>query len=129
MKDIAENEYYSITVDEKKNRIYLTILGFWRDPDVVPNYVSDITKAGQSVSKDFTILTDITQMKPPPKNVGEIHMKAQKVLVDAGLDKTAELLPAHAIAQMAVDRYSRESGMKKGSFSSREEAEKWLDED
>lgn len=127
MKNIVENQYYSIYVDQDKNRIYLTILGFWRALDLVPNYISDIAKATQSVSKGFTILTDLTQMKPPPQEVGGIHMKAQKALVDAGLSKTAELLPADAIAQMAVDRYSRESGMEKGSFSSREEAEKWLD--
>ena len=129
MKTIAENEYYSLTVDEKRNRIYLTILGFWRGPDVVPNYISDITKAARSVSRDFTILTDVTQMTAPPTSIGEMHMKAQKILVDAGLCKTAELLPTAAISQMALDRYSRESGMNKGSFSSREEAEKWLDKD
>jgi len=129
MKVIAENEYYSIIVDEIKNRVYLTIVGFWEDMDVVPNFISDMTKASQSVSRGFTVLVDITQMKPPPKKVGEMHMKAQGIFLGAGLVKTAELLPANVIAKMAVDRYSRESGMQKGSFSSREEAEKWLDED
>ncbi len=127
MKEILKNDYYSITVDEKKNRIYLTITGFWKDTNSVTNYISDLTEACRRLTKGFTILTDITQMKPPSPEVGEIHMKAQKVLVDAGLSHTAEILPASAVAKMAVDRYSDESGMKKGSFSSTPEAEVWLD--
>jgi len=128
MKVIARNDNYIIMVDEAKNRIYLTIIGFWKDLGMVPNYLDDITKAGQSVSTGFTILTDVTKMKVPTPEVGEIHGKAQGILVGAGLSKTAEILPADAIAQIAVDRYSKKSGMKKASFSTFEEAEKWLDE-
>ncbi len=128
VEEIAKNEYYLISVDKNKNRIYLTVQGFWNDPSVVPNYIDDIAKAASSTTQSFTVITDVTQMKPPSPEVGELHMKAQTTLVEKGLSATAEILPASVIAQASVDRYSKESGMNKGSFATIEEAEKWLDE-
>ena len=128
MEEIAKNEYYSISVDSGKNRIYLTVQGFWKDPTVVPNYIQDIEKAASSALQDFTVITDITQMRPPSPEVGELHMKAQTALVEKGLIATAEILPESVIAQASVDRYSKESGMNKGSFASIVEAESWLDQ-
>ncbi len=45
MKTIAKTAYYSIAVDTTKNRIYLTIIGFWKSPEIVPAYVEDMKKA------------------------------------------------------------------------------------
>ena len=95
---------------------------------MVPNYLGDLIKAVGELSKDFTILTDVTQMKAPPADVGALHAEAQKVLVDAGLKKTAEVVGQDVITKMAVDRLSRESGMNKGTFGNKKEAEAWLDE-
>jgi hypothetical protein len=49
------------------------------------------------------------------------------MLVAAGVRKTAELVPAGVIEQMALKRYAKESGMEKGSFEDLTEAEAWLD--
>jgi hypothetical protein len=37
----APNKYYAIRVDPKKNCLYLTLIGFWRNRSVVPNYIDD----------------------------------------------------------------------------------------
>ena len=127
MKEISNNDYYSIKVDENKNRMYLTITGFWKEVSQVPNYLEDLKKATEFLSNEYEILTDIRKMKPPTQEVGALHVKAQKLVIDAGLSKTAEIHPESQLAKMSVDRFSVESGMKKGMFPSIEEAEKWLD--
>ena len=58
-----------------------------------------------------------------------MHTEAQKVVMAAGLRKTAELVGQDVITKMAVDRFSKESGMSKGTFDKKEEAEAWLDKD
>jgi hypothetical protein len=126
MKEIAVNEFYSIKVDEAKNRLYLTITGFWQKADQVPEYLNDLKKATQFISKGYTILSDIRKMKAPTQEIGALHVKAQKIVIDAGLSKTAEVHPESMMAKISVDRFSEESGMKKGLFPSIEEAEKWL---
>ena len=128
MKTIAKNDYYAILVDAAKNRLYLTLIGYWKSCSVVPNYIEDLKKATQELSRGYTILTDVIQMKPPPRDVITLHTEAQKVVMAAGLKKTAELVGQDVIAKMAVDRFSKESGMYKGTFDNKEEAEAWLDE-
>ena len=127
MKTVAENEYYLLAVDQFRNRIYFTIIGYWRSRTVVPKYLEDMKRATREVSKGFTILTDLTKMKAPPTEVSSLHTEAQKILVAAGLSRTAEVIGRDAITKLSVDRISRESGMLKGTFSDWKEAEDWLD--
>jgi len=128
MKTIAKNEYYAILVDTTKNRLYLTLIGFWKSRSVVPNYIEDLKKATKELSRGYAILTDTTRMKAPPPEVVSLHTEAQKVVVAAGLKKTAEVVGQDVFAKMAVDHFSRESGMYKRTFDNKPEAEAWLDE-
>jgi hypothetical protein len=125
MNKIAENEYYVIQVEPGKNRFYLRVMGFWKNTSIVPNYLTDIEKGVKMLRSGFCIISDLREMKTPPQEVGILHEKAQKVLVLAGLDRTAEVL-SDAILKMALNKYSINSQMKKQAFSTVEEAEKWL---
>ena len=127
MKEIANNKYYSILIDKNKNRMYLTLFGFWKDRSVVPNYIEDIQKAIQELPKGYTVLTDVTQLKTPPQAISDLHTEAQKVVITSGLKRTAEVVSQDVIAKMALDRYSKRSGMQKGTFGNKDEAEAWLD--
>ena len=127
MKTIAQNDCYVIAVDPSKNRLYLTLIGYWKSRADVPKYIEDLKKATRELSKGYTILTDVTKMKAPPQDVVTLHTEAQKVVLAAGLSKTSELVGSDVFAKMAVDRFSRESGMYKGTFDNWREAEDWLD--
>ncbi len=77
----------------------------------------------------FTILTDVSEMISPTKQIGNLHEKAQKCLVEAGLGKTAEIIPAeNYILRMALEKWSSESGMKKRCFANKARAEEWLNQ-
>lgn len=129
MNTIAQNEYYTIITDSKKNRLYLTVEGFWKSRSVVPNYIDDMKKALGELSKGYTILADVSRMKPPPAEIAAVHNESQTQAVAAGLKKTAEIVGEDIIAKMTVDRYAKESGMPKRTFDNKKDAETWLDED
>lgn len=124
---IAQTPQYKISVDKGKNRAYLTIVGFWRNPEEVPNYVSDWKKAVTMLRPGFTLLTDVREMKIHPASVRDVHEEAQKLLVNAGVRKVAEL-HADKVAEMQLDGVSKDSKMPKQNFSDPKEAELWLDE-
>jgi len=126
MKTIAQNDYYVIAVDPKKNRAYLTLIGCWKSRAQVPKYLEDWRKAINELSRGFTVLTDVTRFKAPPADVVTLHTEAQKVLMSGGLNRVAEIVGSDIIAKMAVDRFSKESGMHKGTFDNWREAEDWL---
>ena len=127
MKTIAQNDNYVIAVDPSKNRAYLTLIGYWKSRAEVPKYIDDWKKAIKELSRGFTVLSDVTRMKAPPQDVVQLHTEAQKVLMAGGLSKVAELVGSDVIAKMAIDRFSRESGMYKGTFDNWREADDWLD--
>ena len=129
MNTIAKNEYYTIVTDKNKNRLYLTVEGFWKNRDAVPNYITDMKKALDELSREYTILADVSRMKPPPAEIAAVHNESQKQAIAAGLKKTAEIVGEDVIAKMTVDRYAKESGMPKMTFSDKKEAEAWLDKD
>lgn len=111
----------------EKNRAYLTSTGFCKAADEMPTFLEDVTKAAQRLKKGFTLLTNATAFKTPSPEVSVLHEKSQKIWVEKGLSKTAEILPESATTKIALDRYSKSTGMKKKAFSQEKEAEAWLD--
>ncbi|OQX23944.1 MAG: hypothetical protein BWK80_23330 [Desulfobacteraceae bacterium IS3] len=127
MQRIAENEFYSIKMDEKKNRMYLTMSGYWKKASDFPNFMEDMRKALKQISKGFTILVTIVNMKVPSDEIAELHTKAQIECVQAGLRKTAEIVPS-AMLRLSTKRMSQQSGMTMKQFDNPQEAETWLDQ-
>jgi hypothetical protein len=125
-EEIANNDYYEIYVDRSKNRLYYTVKGYWETVSLVPENYNDLAKASVKLTEGFDILSDLTDMKPPPAEVAELHMKQQKMLIERGLSRTAEVMD-HAVLKIAVQRYARESKMDVQGFGSVSEAEVWLD--
>lgn len=124
---IVKTDYYSIEIDTETNRAYLTFTGFCKTINEMPTFLEDVTKAAQRLKKGFTLLTNATGFKTPSLEVSALHEKSQKIWVEKGLSKTAEILPESATSKIALDRYSKSTGMKKKAFSQEKEAEAWLD--
>lgn len=123
---IAENKLYHIHISKEKNRAYLKIIGFWRNPEAVPEYISDWRKSVSLLKKGFTLLTDASEMKTHPQEMRKVHEEAQKLVMEAGLTKVAEVIP-NDITEYQLDSIAQSNGFPKKSFRSLEEAEKWLD--
>jgi predicted nuclease of restriction endonuclease-like RecB superfamily len=124
---IRDNKYYKLIVSPEKNRAYLTIIGYWRNKDVVPDYLKDWATAVSSLKKGFTLLTDASQMKTHPKDVRTLHEQAQALVLKAGVIKVAEIMKDD-IAEIQLDAVAKTTQFPKKNFRTAEEGEKWLDE-
>ncbi|MBN1880663.1 MAG: hypothetical protein JW885_00705 [Deltaproteobacteria bacterium] len=125
-QEIVKNEYYQLIVDIEKNRLYYNLFGFWRSLDVVPDNYKDMKTAMSKLKPGFDVVGDLRFAKPPPEPVAELHIKTQKLAMDMGLARTAEIYSEDAVKFMA-ERYSRESKMDTQVFSNILDAENWLD--
>ncbi len=75
----------------------------------------------QRITRFFT---DVTRMKAPPQDVVTLHTEAQKVAHGGWFEQDgSNWSGADIIAKMAVDRFSKESGMHKGTFDNWREAD------
>jgi hypothetical protein len=126
MMTIANTPQYQISVAPDKNRAYLRIIGFWRNAEQVPDYISDWKKAVAALSPGFTLLTDAREMKIHPASVRALHEEAQALVVQKGVRKVAEL-QQDAVAEMQLDAVAQETRMPKKNFQTQKEAEFWLD--
>jgi hypothetical protein len=123
---INETRQYTISILPEKNRAYLKIIGFWRNPEAVPDYLKDWTKATSLLTKGFTLLTDASEMKTHPQELRKLHEQAQALLLKAGVSKVAEILKDD-VAEMQLDAVAKTTQFPKKNFRSAEEAERWLD--
>ncbi|HTF81448.1 MAG TPA: hypothetical protein VL947_06980 [Cytophagales bacterium] len=125
-KIIADNSAYSISISIPKNRAYLKLVGFWRSPEVVPEYLSDWKKAVTQLDKGFSLLTDATDMKTHPQQVKKLHEEAQILVLSAGLAKVAEVVN-NDITEYQLDSLAEATAFPKRTFRTVSEAENWLD--
>lgn len=131
MIEIAKNDYYTITYDEKDNCVYWTMKGFWKDMSVVPNFYSDWDKAIKVIKPGWRIFSDARQCKVIPKEVQEAKIQNQKRLVKSGCVKIARIVDS-AITKMSfskeIEELDRQAVIRQFSSEKIQEAESWLKE-
>lgn len=123
---IAKNDNYELAADSEKNRAYLKIIGFWRNPQEVSDYIEDWKKTLSHLKSGFTLLTDATEMKVHPPEVKEVHAKAQDLIIGFGVKQVAEVL-SNVFSTAQLDSVASDTTMPKKNFKSWEEAERFLD--
>ncbi len=123
---IGDNKFYTISVSTEKNRAYLKIIGFWRTPEQVPDYINHWISGVSKLKKGFTLLTDASEMKTHPKEVVKLHEQAQAILLKAGVSKVAEILKDD-VAEMQLNAVAKTTQFPKKNFRTAAEAEAWLD--
>jgi predicted nuclease of restriction endonuclease-like RecB superfamily len=123
---IGDNKFYTISVSTEKNRAYLKIIGFWRAPEQVPDYINQWISGVSKLKKGFTLLTDASEMKTHPKEVVKLHEQAQAILLKAGVSKVAEILKDD-VAEMQLNAVAKTTQFPKKNFRTAAEAEAWLD--
>ena len=124
---ISSNKHYVIEIAPEKNRAYLKIIGFWRSPEVVPSYITDWKKALAGLKKDFTLLTDASEMKTHPQELRKLHEEAQTLLLKGQVRKVAEVMQDD-VTEMQLNAVAKTTQFPKKNFRDRATAELWLDE-
>ena len=127
MTEITNNAFMKLAVDQTKNRIYYSMMGFWQKAADVPTSAEGWEKTLKLVSPGFTILVDLTQVKTISTEWAKIFEASQKKITDAGLIGTAEVVSENVLMKAQLTRITKESGMPKKMFANKAEAEAWLD--
>lgn len=125
-KTIASNSYYDIAVDAAKNRIHITIKGFWETKDLVPHYISHINEAVSLARPSFSVLVNLTRMVPPTHEVTGLHHEVQKLFLERGLARSAEVVNDPLLVG-ATNGYSAPPEITRRVFYDPGFAEAWLD--
>ena len=124
---IVKGDNYSIFVNQQKNRVYLTLVGYWQSPSDFTDYLDAINCVLGKVTKDFTILVDMTRYSGSAYELNDIHIRAQKLSIEAGVKRIAEVIPANPLIKMLSEVYSKKSGALPMTFNDIHHAERWLD--
>jgi len=127
VQHIADNTHYTLSVNRDKNRAYLKIKGFWSKRELVPNYIADWKKATGLLKRDFTLLTDASEMRTHPQDIKNLHEEAQTILVKSGVVKIAEIVKDD-IAEIQLNAMAKKTHLPKRNFKSLNDAEEWLNE-
>ena len=129
MQEIAKTLTYTLIVDPAKNRIYCTVTGngfFWGS-----TFAQDWERAAQLVTKGFTVVTDVSRIPQISREWVELSGKIQRMLVNAGLAGTAEILSERVAKQLGIHQINKITGnacyAKEEIFTDRKIAEIWLD--
>ena len=122
---VADEEYYRLEVDPKKNRIYFLIRGDWTDPKKLSNWIPDIEKTIGYCTRGFTELIDWTSMRAITltDQISAHHVVAMK----AGIKKAARVFEREHFVAVQLNRVATQTGFPIKVFFDRAEAESWLD--
>ena len=123
------NEYYDLNFRPTKNQINWKVKGFWRSVGAVSNMEKDWDSVLARAKKPgFNILADLTEMKPPPQDVKDLHAQVQGKIVEAGVHKLAVVIGS-ALVDMSVKSIGRKSGISQltTNFADPASAQAWLD--
>ncbi len=119
MQEIAHTDSYMLTVDTTKNRIYYTLTGKDKLPEI-STFIHAWVEAMCLVSRGFTVLNDESQIQTFTLDWIVKSTWIHKMLSGTKLAGVAEVLSDRFAGKM------RSSGVKK-IFTDRNSAEAWLD--
>jgi hypothetical protein len=125
MRTVISNDYYTIAVDEDKNRIYFTMRGSWIDDKEVSSWLNDLAVAIKLCHRGFTELIDWRQSSAIL--LTDHIAEAQKMAMAAGLHKAARVYDRETFLKYQMDTLSHQTGFPVKSFFDLKEAEAWLD--
>ncbi|SFC39203.1 hypothetical protein SAMN05421780_10578 [Flexibacter flexilis DSM 6793] len=125
--NIASNTYYSLSYDESKNRVYLSIKGFWPNEQVVSHYLKDWEHVLTLTQPKFTLVTNLSYAKIYTQDIMSIHEAAQRLIVNTGVLQVAEVLNESAFLEAQSKALIMKSQMPRNKFNSMADAEAWLD--
>lgn len=124
---IAIRDYYEIKINQEKNRAYIKLSDYWKYTSEASEYIEHIISGVQKLTKGFTVLVDMIEYNGTSSDLHHLHVEAQRISVEAGVSRFAEVFNNNPILKTFSDIYSKESGAITMAFHDKTHAERWLD--
>ena len=116
---------HSVRADIAKNRLYITLNGFFTDQEVRTAADRVIQEAGR-LRPGFGVINDICSFKPATANGAEELKRAQLGLKQRGVGRVIRIVGAAAVASMQLARQSKEAGYSADTAATVKDAEAML---
>jgi hypothetical protein len=129
MQEIANTEFYTLSVDDAKRRVYNTVTGSWGDLPEMSQFMEDWENVIRQISDGYTMLTDASDFHLFSTRWAVTTLEIRKKLVRAGIKKIAQILPRSTLLKLQFGSLSMNTGVETKMFSDWDEAEIWLDSD
>ena len=133
MKEVvASDPHYVIEIDQEINCIYFKWNGFWRNENMIPNFLPDVEKLLVKTKPGFAMIVDNRGLITSPNVVIEnMIFPSLQMLHKAGLGKSAVILPQEEIAVLNTKRIIQKSTqindtIPRKVFDNLEDAEHWV---
>lgn len=125
-KKIVKSDLYEIALHDSKKYIVLSFIGVWDRKSKLDLYIEDIKYALQKVTQGFNVILDLTQYRGSTSEFTHMHIEAQKLAVNAGLNKTAVVMPNNPMLKVTVDYIFEQTGINALYFNNFASAENWV---
>lgn len=123
------NPSASVRADRDQNCLYVTVEGFF-DVDAAKTAADDVTREVAKLTRGFSVINDISQLKAASEEVAEEIERLLRVIDKAGAAKVFRVITQEAtIAKLQHARLQRKTGVSYTvvEVGSVEEAEQQLD--
>jgi hypothetical protein len=117
---------YNIRVDQTKNRLYVTLTGFFMLEEM-KKCVDETIQATKKLKTGYDVISDVSQFKPGMPEVTKEIERVQKHFLASGVRRGLRVVGHSALIGMQFSRTSKEVGYNSTNVATVEEAEKILD--
>ena len=115
-----------VKYDRERNTVIVEFEGNV-DAEQAKQFFADLEKVRPKPERDFTLLTDASEMRTHPQDIKNLHEEAQTILVKSGVVKIAEIVKDD-IAEIQLNAMAKKTHLPKRNFKSLNDAEEWLNE-
>ncbi|EMR01389.1 hypothetical protein [Cesiribacter andamanensis] len=125
-KTLLDQPYAQIVFDPDRKRLYQTWIGFATANEFIA--AIDVSVRCFQQHEVETILSDTTDQAVLSKAGSDYAASVMPELMKNGMKKIAFVLPRSAFVRLSLQNFKKNADSELiGNFSSREEAEAWLD--
>ena len=116
---------HKITVDQQRNRMYITLVGFFA-ADEIKRCGDETIAATQKLKPNYDVITDITQFKPGTAEVAKDIERVQQHFMKSGARQGVRIMGQNSASGMQFTRVGKISGFQSTSVATLAEAEALL---
>lgn len=123
---IAKTENYEIMVHKTNNYMLLSYFGIWDEPSQLNFYLEDVENALKSLASGFNLIIDLRQYRGSISEYIHLHVKAQSMVIKAGLKRTAVVILDKPMLKLTVEYIFKQSGLNAVFFKNYASAQNWI---
>ena len=117
---------YEFKIDREKNRLYITMEGFFQ-PEEMKRCADETIKAVNQMKPGYDVITDISRFSPVGKVAHQEISRVQEYFGKSGIRHGVRVTGNKALIEMQFQRLGKEVGYNPTEFTTVEEAERFLD--